>query len=188
MDAEDRPWGSYAVLADEVDHKVKRIIVDPGMRLSYQRHARRAEHWFFLGGDGVFVLDGVERAVAAGDSVDIPLEAAHRIENRGDDPLVFVEVQHGTYFGEDDIVRLEDDYGRLSDRVAVPADSDDGASYGATPPTAPWRHHAGTTTPCSSSTATTQRGDAARRDAGRHDDRSTLVRSVARRTRGRPEE
>jgi mannose-6-phosphate isomerase-like protein (cupin superfamily) len=113
VESSQRPWGSYEVLADEVDHKVKRIVVEPGKRLSYQRHARRSEHWFVLSGQGRFVLDDVESAVTAGQAVDIPAGSAHRIENTsGSEPLVFIEVQHGTYFGEDDIVRLDDDYGR----------------------------------------------------------------------------
>ena len=113
VESSQRPWGSYEVLADEVDHKVKRIVVEPGKRLSYQRHARRSEHWFVLSGQGRFVLDDVESTVAAGTAVDIPAGSAHRIENTGTtEPLVFIEVQHGTYFGEDDIVRLEDDFGR----------------------------------------------------------------------------
>ncbi|MEI2698446.1 MAG: phosphomannose isomerase type II C-terminal cupin domain [Microthrixaceae bacterium] len=95
------------------DHKVKRIEVNPGGRLSYQRHLRRAEHWFVLRGTGHLVLDGIESEVGPGASIDIPVDTAHRIENPGSDPLVFIEVQHGTYFGEDDIIRLEDDYGRV---------------------------------------------------------------------------
>jgi mannose-6-phosphate isomerase len=113
MEAAERPWGSYTVLSDEADHKVKRIVVKPGSRLSYQRHAQRSEHWFVVSGTGSFVLDDTAKAVGPGDAVDIPKGCAHRIENTHDtDLLVFVEVQHGTYFGEDDIERLEDDYGR----------------------------------------------------------------------------
>jgi mannose-6-phosphate isomerase len=108
-----RPWGSYFILEDEVDHKVKRIVVSPGKRLSYQRHARRAEHWFVIAGTGVVTLDDVDHEVHPGAAVDIPIGAAHRIANPGSDDLEFIEVQHGTYFGEDDIIRLEDDYGRL---------------------------------------------------------------------------
>lgn len=110
---DERPWGSYTVLEDASDHKVKRIEVAPGKRLSYQRHERRAEHWFVVRGEGVVTLDGEVHRVAAGTAIDIPLGAAHRIENPGDDLLVFIEVQHGVYFGEDDIVRLEDDFGRV---------------------------------------------------------------------------
>ena len=110
---DERPWGTYLVLDDEAsDHKVKRIVVFPGKRLSYQRHAKRAEHWFVVAGTAKVTLDGVDRTVTAGEAVDISIGTAHRIENVGTDNVVFVEVQHGTYFGEDDIVRLEDDYGR----------------------------------------------------------------------------
>jgi mannose-6-phosphate isomerase-like protein (cupin superfamily) len=113
MESSERPWGSYTVLSDEADHKVKRIVVHPGKRLSYQRHAQRSEHWFIVSGVGIFVLDDTNKDVGPGDAVDIPKGCAHRIENTHDsDPLVFIEVQHGTYFGEDDIERLEDDYGR----------------------------------------------------------------------------
>ncbi len=110
---DERPWGTYLVLDDEAsDHKVKRIVVFPGKRLSYQRHAKRAEHWFVVAGTAKITLDGVDRTVTAGEAIDISIGTAHRIENIGTDNVVFVEVQHGTYFGEDDIVRLEDDYGR----------------------------------------------------------------------------
>ena len=113
MESSERPWGSYYVLADADDHKVKRIVVEPGKRLSYQRHSHRSEHWFFLQGEGRFVLDEIEVPIVTGQAVDIPAGCAHRIENTSaDEPLVFIEVQHGTYFGEDDIVRLEDDFGR----------------------------------------------------------------------------
>ena len=107
-----RPWGSYQVLDDREDWKVKRITVDPGQRLSYQRHARRAEHWVVVAGAARVTLDDTVHDLRAGESIHIPLGGAHRIENPGDDPLVFVEVQTGDYFGEDDIVRLDDDYGR----------------------------------------------------------------------------
>lgn len=113
METAERPWGTYTVLEDAADHKVKRIEVRPGGRLSYQRHLRRAEHWFVIRGNGLLVLDGVESQVGVGSAIDIPLDTAHRIENPGDEPLVFIEVQHGSYFGEDDIIRLEDDYGRV---------------------------------------------------------------------------
>ncbi len=111
-DESTRPWGSYEILSEADDFKAKTITVLPGKRLSYQRHEHRAEHWFVVKGSGTVVLDGVDKPVAAGDSVDIPLGAAHRMCNTGEQELVFVEVQTGTYFGEDDIVRLEDDFGR----------------------------------------------------------------------------
>ena len=112
LELDERPWGSYSVLDDQPTFKVKRIEVLPGKRLSYQRHARRSEHWFIVTGTAQVTLDGVAREVSAGDAVDIPVGTDHRIENPSDAPMVFVEVQHGDYFGEDDIVRLEDDYGR----------------------------------------------------------------------------
>jgi mannose-6-phosphate isomerase len=112
MEQDTRPWGGYLVLDDAEDHKVKRITVSPGKRLSYQTHSRRAEHWFIVRGAGSVTLDGQLVPVRAGTAVDIPIGAAHRIENTGADDLVFIEVQHGDYFGEDDIVRLEDDFGR----------------------------------------------------------------------------
>jgi mannose-6-phosphate isomerase len=111
----ERPWGNYTVLDDDApDHKVKRIVVHPGKRLSYQRHSKRAEHWFIVSGTATVTLDGTVVTVPAGEAIDIPLESAHRIANEGDTDVVFIEVQQGTYFGEDDIVRLEDDYGRAS--------------------------------------------------------------------------
>jgi mannose-6-phosphate isomerase len=107
-----RPWGAYTVLDEAPGYKVKRIEVHPGGRLSYQRHARRAEHWFVVAGEAQVTVDGRARDIAAGDAVDVPRGAAHRIANVGTGPLVFVEVQRGDYFGEDDIERLADDYGR----------------------------------------------------------------------------
>ena len=85
----------------------------PGKRLSYQRHSRRSEHWFIVTGTALVTLDGIQAEYAAGQSVDIPVGTDHRIENPTATELVFVEVQHGEYFGEDDILRLEDDYGRV---------------------------------------------------------------------------
>ncbi len=111
---DERPWGSYTVLEDAEPEgfKVKRLTVVPGARLSYQRHARRAEHWFVVAGVATVVIDDVEREVPTGAAVDIPLGAAHRIGNQGDVPMTFVEVQQGDYLGEDDIERLADDFGR----------------------------------------------------------------------------
>jgi mannose-6-phosphate isomerase len=110
----ERPWGNYTVLDDDApDHKVKRLVVHPGKRLSYQRHHKRAEHWFIVAGTALVTLDGREVELHPGDSIDIPLEGAHRVANEGDTDVVLIEVQHGTYFGEDDIVRLEDDFGRV---------------------------------------------------------------------------
>jgi mannose-6-phosphate isomerase len=110
----ERPWGSYEVLEDADGHKVKRIVVTPGCRLSYQRHTHRSEHWFVLQGDADVTLDDVLITAAAGSAVDVPAGTAHRLGNSGNSPLVIIEVQHGGYCGEDDIERLEDDYGRLT--------------------------------------------------------------------------
>ena len=107
-----RPWGSFTVLDEGAGYKVKRIEVLPGQRLSYQKHARRAEHWMVVQGQARLTLDGAERTVHLGETVDVPVGAFHRIENPGPGPLVFIEIQRGDYLGEDDIVRLSDDYGR----------------------------------------------------------------------------
>ena len=107
-----RPWGTYTVLEEDRGFKVKRIEVLPGKRLSYQKHAQRAEHWFVVEGTAKVTLDGEEITVRAGEAIDIPIGAAHRVENPGEENLVFIEVQRGSYLGEDDIVRLQDDYGR----------------------------------------------------------------------------
>ncbi len=112
LERDERPWGSYEVLLDDPDHKVKKITVNPGKRLSYQVHSRRSEHWFIVRGTGVVTLNDTQVLVEPGVAVDIEVGTSHRIENTGSDDLVFVEVQHGEYFGEDDIVRLEDDFGR----------------------------------------------------------------------------
>ncbi len=109
---DERPWGKYIVLDEGSGYKVKRIEVLPGCRLSYQRHARRAEHWMVVRGNAKVVLDGKEILLSSGEVVDIPKSAAHRIENPGKELLTFIEIQRGDYLGEDDIVRLSDDFGR----------------------------------------------------------------------------
>src|ERR671931_2134389 len=100
-----RPWGSFTVLDEGEGYKVKRIEVLPGKRLSYQRHARRAEHWMVVAGTARVTLDGGETIVRRGETVDIPVGTAHRVEIPGAGPLVFIEIQRGAYLGEDDIVR-----------------------------------------------------------------------------------
>jgi mannose-6-phosphate isomerase len=109
-----RPWGSYTVLEEAPTFKVKRIEVLPGKRLSYQKHSQRAEHWFVVQGTAKVTLDDNEITVRAGESIDIAIGAAHRVENPGNEDLIFIEVQRGNYLGEDDIVRLQDDYGRTA--------------------------------------------------------------------------
>lgn len=107
-----RPWGHYENLLERDDHKVKEIIVKPGKRLSLQKHRRRAEHWTVVSGEALVTVGEREIPLKPGQSVDIPKGEVHRIMNPGGVPLVFIEVQMGDYFGEDDIIRLEDDYGR----------------------------------------------------------------------------
>jgi mannose-6-phosphate isomerase-like protein (cupin superfamily)/glycosyltransferase involved in cell wall biosynthesis len=115
---DERPWGSFQVLDEASDYKVKRILVLPGKRLSYQKHARRSEHWMVVEGQGKVTLDGHQMLVSAGQTVDVPIGTAHRIENPGSQKLVFIEIQRGSYFGEDDIVRLQDDFGRVTPESA----------------------------------------------------------------------
>ncbi|HVA25675.1 MAG TPA: phosphomannose isomerase type II C-terminal cupin domain [Chloroflexota bacterium] len=113
-DHDERPWGNYTVLDGGDGYQVKRIEVIPGKRLSYQKHAHRSEHWVVVQGQATVTLDGQDRHLAEGETVDIPVGAAHRIANPGDGRMVFIEVQRGDYLGEDDIVRLEDDFGRAA--------------------------------------------------------------------------
>jgi mannose-6-phosphate isomerase len=112
---DQRPWGSYTVLDEGENYKVKRIEVLPGKRLSYQRHSRRAEHWFVVRGTAKVTLNDNEILIAAGAAIDIQKGSAHRIENPdASQLLVFIETQTGDYFGEDDIERIEDDFGRTN--------------------------------------------------------------------------
>nr|HMN69684.1 cupin domain-containing protein [Bdellovibrionales bacterium] len=109
---ETRPWGGFVVLADQREFKAKKITIDPGGQLSYQSHTKRAEHWVIISGTAEFTLNDAKRIVKPGESVYVPIGAKHRMRNPGDEPLIFVEVQTGSYFGEDDIRRFEDDYNR----------------------------------------------------------------------------
>lgn len=114
IETNKRPWGHYEVLEDKSNFKLKRIEVLPKCRLSYQKHKYRAEHWFIVEGQACVVLEGQEIHLKAGQAIDIPLQAAHRIQNPHESQkLVFIEIQTGTYFGEDDIERLSDDFGRI---------------------------------------------------------------------------
>ena len=111
---EYRPWGKYEVLLDNEDVKVKRITVNPNSRLSYQYHEKRREQWIVISGSLTIVLDDEKVFRGPGESIHIPLGAKHRAWNETNDPVVFIETQTGTYFGEDDIIRLEDDYKRIN--------------------------------------------------------------------------
>jgi len=108
-----RPWGFFETLDERDDHKLKRITVYPGKRLSLQRHRRRSEHWYVVQGTGIIRLGNEDVAVCPGVSVDIQCGVLHRMENTGSQDLIYIEVQTGDYFGEDDIERIEDDYGRV---------------------------------------------------------------------------
>ena len=112
---ESRPWGTFENLLDEETCKVKQIIVRPNQALSYQYHYKRSEVWTIIKGTGIFTIDGEERYAGPGKVFIIPALAKHRIKNTGEKELMFIEVQHGSYFGEDDIVRLADDYNRRTD-------------------------------------------------------------------------
>ena len=110
---DQRPWGNYTVLDEGENYKVKRIEVLPKKRLSYQSHRQRAEHWFVVRGTAKVTLNDREILVETGAAIDIPRGAKHRVENSEDELLIFVETQTGTYFGEDDIERYDDDFGRV---------------------------------------------------------------------------
>jgi mannose-6-phosphate isomerase len=110
---EERPWGVFENLLDTEYCKVKEIRIKPGQAPSYQYHYKRSEVWVVVKGQGELKLDDNITSVITGDILHIPVQAKHQIKNVGQDELVFIEVQLGEYFGEDDIVRLEDSYGRV---------------------------------------------------------------------------
>ncbi|CAA9339729.1 MAG: Mannose-1-phosphate guanylyltransferase / Mannose-6-phosphate isomerase [uncultured Nocardioidaceae bacterium] len=112
LESEQRPWGSWHVIDAEEGFKIKRIHVDAGCRLSYQQHEHRSEHWVVISGIATCTIDGRIVIAGPGESVDVPLGAKHRLANEGSEELVVVEVQRGVYTGEDDIIRIDDDYGR----------------------------------------------------------------------------
>jgi mannose-1-phosphate guanylyltransferase/mannose-6-phosphate isomerase len=109
-----RPWGSYRRLGQGEGWQVKRIAVKPGGRLSLQKHAQRAETWVVASGLADVTIDSRTMRLGPGESAFIPVGAVHRLENPGPEPLELIEVQQGGYLGEDDIVRLQDVYGRVS--------------------------------------------------------------------------
>ena len=113
MNIFDRPWGTYQVLLENDNCKVKKIVVQPGQKLSLQSHEKRSELWKVIDGDGEVTLNEQIKPVFAGSVIQIPVKMIHRIENVGNKPLVFIEIQTGEYFGEDDIKRYEDIYGRI---------------------------------------------------------------------------
>jgi mannose-6-phosphate isomerase len=107
-----RPWGTWQVLDEGPGYKVKRIEVVPGHRLSYQTHAHRSEHWIVVTGVATCLIDGRTVMAEPGESVHVAIGQAHRIANEHREELVIIEIQRGAHTEEDDIVRLEDDYGR----------------------------------------------------------------------------
>ena len=115
LEHDERPWGSYTVLDEGVGYKVKRIEVLPQKRLSYQKHAQRTEHWMIVSGAAKVTLDGAETTMSVGQTIDVPVGAAHRVENVGTEELIFIEIQRGHYYSPDELRRSLRD---SPDRVA----------------------------------------------------------------------
>jgi mannose-6-phosphate isomerase-like protein (cupin superfamily) len=109
--SETRPWGIWEEYLDEQIYRVKRLIVDPGKRLSLQKHKQRSECWVVVQGEGVVMLNEEQREVSGGATIFIPREAVHRLENKGSAPLIVIETQFGVCL-EEDVIRLADDWGR----------------------------------------------------------------------------
>jgi mannose-6-phosphate isomerase-like protein (cupin superfamily) len=109
---EARPWGCFTVLIDSAEKKVKSLTVNPGGRLSLQMHHKREEHWIMTAGIADITLGEDTKAYKKGDYIFIPTGTKHRIANTGTEDVSLIEVQLGDYFGEDDIVRFQDDYNR----------------------------------------------------------------------------
>ena len=107
-----RPWGTYTVLEESANFKIKRIVVNPGAKLSMQMHKHRAEHWVVVSGEATITNGDMEFTLQANQSTYIPKTHKHRLENKGTEPLAIIEVQCGDYVGEDDIIRFDDSYGR----------------------------------------------------------------------------
>lgn len=111
LDSDNRPWGRWEEYLNENSYRVKRIIVNPGKRLSLQKHQLRSEHWVIAQGQGKFTLDETVKPIKPGDALFIPVGGVHRVENDGTEDLIIIETQLGQCL-EDDIIRLEDDWGR----------------------------------------------------------------------------
>jgi len=121
----ERPWGYYLVLIEDAGYKVKQFVVRPGNRLSLQRHRMRSEHWQVVRGEALVTVGTdpsklITVQLTPGGYIDIPLGAFHRVESVGIEDLVVIEVQMGEYVGEDDIERIEDDYGRAGRQSGNP--------------------------------------------------------------------
>ena len=111
-DETQRPWGRYEILQESSIHKTKCVYLLPGKRLSYQRHQKRSEHWFIVQGNAEVTLEGKVSQLSPGETITVGIGQLHRIANIGTEEVIFIEVQTGTYFGEDDIERIDDDFGR----------------------------------------------------------------------------
>jgi mannose-6-phosphate isomerase len=111
LDSDNRPWGRWEEYLNEEGYRVKRIIVSAGKRLSLQKHQHRSEHWVIVCGSGLFTLNDSVRPITVGDALHIGVGDVHRVENTGADDLIIIETQMGLCI-EDDIIRLEDDWGR----------------------------------------------------------------------------
>ena len=109
----ERPWGTYRTIEQRANYQLKHITVKPGKRLSLQYHHHRDEHWTIIKGNGVAQLDDASIQLGVNESIFIPKKALHRITNETDSVIEFIEIQIGDYLGEDDIVRVEDDFGRV---------------------------------------------------------------------------
>jgi mannose-6-phosphate isomerase len=120
MEKGERPWGSYTVLDEQGSYKIKRIEVLPGQRLSLQKHHHRSEHWIVVSGTAKVTCGDAEYIVNINESTFIPIGKSHRLENPGVIPLTIIEVQSGEYLGEDDIIRFQDDYHRVSEKGTKP--------------------------------------------------------------------
>jgi mannose-6-phosphate isomerase len=120
METGERPWGSYTVLEENKNYKIKRIEVKAGHRLSLQMHHHRSEHWIVVSGTAKVTRDEEEYIVNVNESTFIPMGTVHRLQNPGIIPLIIIEVQSGEYLGEDDIIRLHDDYQRAPEKEGIP--------------------------------------------------------------------
>ncbi|MDD3150462.1 MAG: phosphomannose isomerase type II C-terminal cupin domain [Candidatus Gastranaerophilales bacterium] len=110
---EERPWGNFTILEESKGFKIKKIEIKPQQRLSLQFHKHRSEHWVVVSGKGLVTKDKETILLEKGEHISIPKECVHRMTNNNDEKVVFIEIQNGDYLGEDDIIRLEDDYKRI---------------------------------------------------------------------------
>lgn len=110
---EERPWGWYEILYEEKNLKIKKIMIKPGLRLSLQSHDQRGENWTIIKGNAIVTREKENIQLTSNQMVFIPPKSKHRIENTGNSELIFIEIQSGTYLGEDDIIRYEDDFNRI---------------------------------------------------------------------------